>query len=377
MGTMAVTDGRADSGFGVFLRDLRQEKEIGQRKLARRLGISAPYLNDIEKGKRPAPKEEILRNMAEALEADLQRMFDLAAQSRNEIPEDVANIIKQNPEITPLVRAIADYGLDGQKIKEVKKNIESSNVKGLIIAAGMGSRLNPYTDDLPKCMLKFHDKTLLERQLAAFDANGIRNISVIRGYRKEKIHYPGLKYFENFNYENNNILNSLFCAEKEINGNVVISYSDILFEDQVITRLLQSTHNISIVVDIDWREHYVGRKDHPYEEAESVIFDADNNVVEIGKMLTAKNDMHGEFIGMMKLTPRGAEVFKKHFEQAKALYNGKPFQRAQDFQKAYLTDFIQHIVNLGVHVHCVIIERGWKEIDTVEDYEKALVEFEE
>lgn len=144
----------------------------------------------------------------------------------------------------------------------------------------------------------------------------------------------------------------------------------------MVKRLLQTEHDISIVVDIDWREYYVDRIEHPIEEAENVIFDANSNVVEIGKILTEKHDVYGEFIGLMKLSPKGAEVFKRHFHRAKSLYQGKPFQRAEVFEKAYLTDMIQEMVHLGVSVHCVIIERGWKEIDTVEDYEKALKAFE-
>ena len=49
---------------------------------------------------------------------------------------------------------------------------------------------------------------------------------------------------------------------------------------------------------------------------------------------------------------------------------------SKTFQKAYITDMIQEIVDLGVNVHCVTIERGWKEIDTEEDYQKALVDYE-
>ena len=100
------------------------------------------------------------------------------------------------------------------------------------------------------------------------------------------------------------------------------------------------------------------------------------NVIEIGKILTDKHDVHGEFIGMMKLSPRGAEIFKKHFHRSKDIYWDKPFQRADTFQKAYLTDMIQEMTDLGVAIHCVIIERGWKEIDTEEDYTNALNDFE-
>jgi phosphoenolpyruvate phosphomutase len=250
-------------------------------------------------------------------------------------------------------------------------------MKAIIIAAGAGKRLRPLTDALPKCMLKFGGKTLLQRQLEAFRAYKIKNAVLIKGFKPEKINYPGIKYYINENYQNNNILNSLFYAEEEIEGEVIISYSDILFEKQVVERLIESKKDISIVVDIDWRGYYEDRKDHPIEEAENVIFDAENNVVEIGKILTKKHDVHGEFIGMMKLTSRGSEILKKHYNRSKKLFWGKPFQRAPIFEKAYITDMIQEMVDLGVPIHCVIIERGWKEIDTAEDYKKALKEFEE
>ena len=362
--------------FGSYIQSLRSEKHIGMRELARWINVSPTYLNDIEKDKRAAPRNELLETLSEKLDADLEKLYDLAGKSRDSLPPDIIKVVADKPECVSLLRAINEYNLDDAAIRDLKKSMITSNEKAVIIAAGMGSRLNPYTDDLPKCMLDFAGKTLLQRQIDAYNDCGITNISVIRGYKKDKINYQGLKYYENPDYENNNILNSLLYAEEEIDGHVVISYSDILFESHVVQRLLQSDHDISIVVDIDWRGYYVNRNDHPIEEAENVIFDANNNVLEIGKILTNKHDVHGEFIGMIRFTPKGAAIFKKHFHQAKALYDGKPFQRAATFQKAYLTDIIQEMVDLGVPIHCVIIERGWKEIDTVEDYEKAVASFE-
>jgi len=226
-------------------------------------------------------------------------------------------------------------------------------------------------------MLEFGDKTLLQRQLEAYQACGITEISVVRGYKKDKIDYEGLKYIENTDYENNNILNSLFYAEEAICGHVFCAYSDILFDAKVVQRVLESPHDISVVVDKDWRGYYDGRRDHPLEEAENIIFDADNKVISAGKIMATKNDVHGEFIGMIKFSPRGANVYKRYFHRSKKLYKGQPFQRAKVFEKAYLTDLIQEMADLGVPIHCVIIEQGWKEIDTIEDYEKALRDFEE
>ena len=143
----------------------------------------------------------------------------------------------------------------------------------------------------------------------------------------------------------------------------------------VLDCVLESQHDISVVVDVYWLGYYEGRRDHPLEEAENIIFDANNKVVMAGKIMADKSDAHGEFIGMMKFSPQGSKIFKQHYHRARQIYTGMPFQRAKIFEKAYLTDIIQDMADLGVPIHCVMIERGWKEIDTIEDYEKALKEF--
>ena len=100
----------------------------------------------------------------------------------------------------------------------------------------MGSRLKGHTENLPKCMLDFGGKTLIERQLLSYKECGLNNISIIKGYKKNKINYKNLNYFDNKDYENNNILNSIFYGEKVINGNVIIAYSDILFKSNEVQR---------------------------------------------------------------------------------------------------------------------------------------------
>ena len=361
--------------FGLFIRELRIKKNIGQRDLAKKIGVSPSYLNDIEKEKRSAPKLTVIKKISKYLETNLDELNDLAGVSKKEVAPDISEYMEKNPKIISLIRSIKNNNLNETQIESIEKSINKNDTKALIIAAGLGSRLKKHTENLPKCMLDFGGKTLLQRQIDAYNKNNIKDISLIRGYKKEKINYKGLRYFENKDYKNNNILNSIFYAEKIINGNIIISYSDILFDPIVVQRTIDSNHDISVVVDIDWRGYYVGRKDHPISEAENVIFNSNNEVEKIGKINTGNEDVHGEFIGMIKLSNRGAETFKEHFHRLKKIYWNKPFQRAQIFQKAYLTDFIQELVDIGIKVHCVIIESGWKEIDTVEDYKKAIEGF--
>ena len=363
--------------FGSYIRGLRIKQDIGQRELAKKIGVAPSYLNDIEKGKRAAPKNELVKKLSTILKANLNYMYDLAGNSKQSIASDIEEYIKENPDVATLIRTVKNNKISNEEINLLQKKIDKSGTKSLIVAAGLGSRLKKHTENLPKCMLDFNGKTLLQRQVQAYNECGVNDITVIRGYKKEKINYKNLNYVTNGDYEKNNILNSIFYAETIINGNIIISYSDILFDSNVVKRLMESDHDISVVVDIDWRGYYVGRKDHPLSEAENVIFDSNNQVLKIGKIGTQKEEVHGDFIGMIKLTNRGAEIFKDNFHRVKKLYWNKPFQRAAIFQKAYLTDMIQELVDIGTKVHCVIIERGWKEIDTVEDYQKALKEFNE
>ena len=279
--------------FGKLIRELRIKNGFGQRELANKIGIAASYLNDIEKEKRTAPKQNVIKKLSILLKVDINHLNDLAGISKGSVAPDIGEFMGNNPGVVSLIRSIKDNNLNEEQINDIENSLNKKNSKALIIAAGLGSRLKKHTENLPKCMLDFGGKTLLQRQLDSYKKCGVKDISLIRGYKKEKINYKGIKYFENKDYKENNILNSIFYAEKVINGNIIISYSDILFDQSVVQRTLESNHDISVVVDIDWRGYYVGRKDHPISEAENVIFNSNNEVEKIGKINTGKEEVHG------------------------------------------------------------------------------------
>ena len=364
--------------FGVEIKSLRRKSSLSLRGLARQVGVTASYLSDIESLHRKPPSKEVIQRLAVALGVTEEDLFDLAGLHPDRIPPDVPDIVKTHPESVNLLRALKQHQASAQRIRELTRKIGSIEVKALLLAAGLGSRMRPLTQELPKCMaIVLNGRTLLETQLDTLRSCGISRISVVRGYKAEKITAPGVKYYENTDPQNTNMLSSLFCAEEELDGEVVISYTDIWYEGAVVRRLLRCEKDIAIGVDIDWKEYYLGRKDHPIEEAENVIFNSNNEVMKIGKIAAEKEEVHGEFIGMMKLTRRGCEILRRHYHRAKALYDGGPFQRAGLFQKAYLTDLFQEMADLGVSIHCEIIGSGWKEIDTLEDFKKAVTVFQE
>lgn len=109
-------------------------------------------------------------------------------------------------------------------------------MKVLIVAAGMANRLLPLTNRKPKCMLKIGNKTIMQLQLEVLRQCGVDNIIVVRGYKKELVNYAGIKYHENTDYQNNNILASLFYAEEEMDDEFVFSYSDIIYTKDVLKK---------------------------------------------------------------------------------------------------------------------------------------------
>ena len=107
-------------------------------------------------------------------------------------------------------------------------------MKCIIVAAGMGRRLSPYTDDRPKTLVEINGRSILERQVDAYRAAGVDEINIVRGYMKEKIDVPGARTFDNDEFRTNNILSSLFYAEAAMDGGFLFSYSDIVFRPEVV-----------------------------------------------------------------------------------------------------------------------------------------------
>ena len=73
-------------------------------------------------------------------------------------------------------------------------------MKAIILAAGIGSRLRPLTNDKPKCMVKLLDETLIERQIKIFHSYDINDNTIVTGYKSEVIDMPGVNYVNNTNY---------------------------------------------------------------------------------------------------------------------------------------------------------------------------------
>lgn len=252
-------------------------------------------------------------------------------------------------------------------------------MKAIIVAAGMGRRLSPYTDDRPKCLVEINGRPLLQRQIEAYRMAGVTDFVIVRGYRGADLGRalcaePGVRFVENPDYQRNNILRSLMYAAAELPGGFLFSYSDIVFRPEVVTALCQARQDLSLVVDPFWADAYEGRTDHPVSEAELAEMGPEGRVLAVGKRVVPQERAHGEFIGLLRASERGAAwLLDTYGRRLKERGLDAPYGRAPRLEVAYLTDLLNDLIDEGRSLHGVDIAHpaSWREIDTVQDLHRA------
>lgn len=246
-------------------------------------------------------------------------------------------------------------------------------MKAIILAAGMGTRLKKYTQNLPKGMLSYHGKTLIERQIETYRRNGISDIIIVRGYAAEKINYADIKYFDNKDYASTNMVESLLQAKSEFNDDIIVSYSDIVFEDQLLKKMLDANVDYGVAVDDNWQEYWKLRYGKVDFDTESLSIDSQDNITELGKESPALDTIDARYIGLLKFSTKGLNNILSMMEEAHKYYKDKAWQQSgKTVMQAYMTDLLNALIQSDANVKAIHFNNGWLEFDTNEDYEKAI-----
>jgi len=263
--------------------------------------------------------------------------------------------------------------------------VGGEQITAIIAAAGFEKQLLPLIQDKPKCLLDIKGKTILERQVAALNECNVKDIALVRGYKKDAITLPNIRYYDNDRYEETGDLFSLFCAENEMKGRCLFLYGDIIFDTAVLEKLLKSPADITLVVDLAWYDQQQRGNPHPQIKPDLVVLqnlpgkgyvsryvlpEEQNRVLKIGQDLP--HDLaHGEFIGLAMFSEKGIEVFTHAYREARRKYETKGFHEAGTITRASFTDMVQELIDTGHEVSSVPIFKGWVEVDSFEEYQQA------
>jgi len=229
-------------------------------------------------------------------------------------------------------------------------------MKGIILAAGRGSRMGDLTNNLPKCRTLLHGKELIQWQLDAMERAAIKEISIVRGYLAETFDFD-VTYFENERWPHTNMVTSLVTAKEWLETDTCItSYSDIVYSADAVKRLIDFPGDIVITYDPNWSDLWQMRFDNPLSDAETFQLDGDR-VVEIGHRASSVQEIEGQYMGLLKYTPAGWAKVKEYL-----------IRYTQDeIDNIDITKLLQGLIVSGVIINAVAIMDKWFEVDTESD----------
>ena len=248
-------------------------------------------------------------------------------------------------------------------------------MKAILLAAGEGSRMGKLTQNIPKPLVKVNGKSIIERQLSILKQNKILDVIIITGPHNEKFNFEKIRYIRDENFLEHDQLGSLMSAKKEIDGDVIILFADIIFEEIILSKILESKSDISIAVDMNWARTYTSKPDGSFDKADKVRFEQEN-VSRIFKTMTEADKKFeiGEFIGLIKLSKNGSKQLVECYEKIQNVHKGK-FHDAISLEKAKLVDILQELIENKIRIDAIPITGEWCEIDTEEDLEIAKKKF--
>jgi len=237
----------------------------------------------------------------------------------------------------------------------VKK--EAFYMKAFILAAGIGSRLSPITDEVPKCMVKVGDETIIERQLYSLKNAGVEEIFVCTGYLNEvledfiKQKYDSVKFIHNDKYlETNNMFSMYLTKNEAYNEDVIVMNADVFVDPEYIKKLVESPIENCILTE----------KDRYEEENMKIIVDSSHNIKSISKTVGLE-ESYGTTIDMYKFSKKFTIKWFEIMEDIIVKQNQKNM-----WNEVAINEMFQY-----EDVKPLEIGNMWFEIDTYEDLEKA------
>ena len=239
----------------------------------------------------------------------------------------------------------------------------------IILAAGRGSRLHPFTENCPKCLTELGGRSLIQNQIDTMRSVGIENIIILTGYLAEMLELPGTQQIHNPNWANTNMVESLFCAEPFFGKDLIVSYGDIIYQPGLIKSLLNSPHDISVLIDEHWQPYWEQRFDNPLCDAETLKLDPLGRIIEIGNTPSSINEIEAQYTGLMRFKNTGiANLIRAHKNLGKS---HRQWLEQRPLNQAYMTDLLMEMILTGHDTFGILTQRGWFEIDTPKDLEVA------
>ena len=246
--------------------------------------------------------------------------------------------------------------------------VTKAGPRAIILAASRGNELGGLTEQQPKCMIDVRGQPLLRRMVSTLNEEKIREIAVVRGYKKETVNLPSIDYVDNDRYMVTGEVATLACAEKFLKGDVIVSYGDILFRHYILPLLINGEGDVVLAVDALWRDSDPDPRSHVRDLVQGsrpfrtgYLDDDAVHLTKMGRDLNA-DDVTGEWIGLAKLSAKGADLVKTEIAAMRA--DGS-------LENADMNTMFSRLVKAGADVRILYVTGHWLDVDNAVDLENA------
>lgn len=238
------------------------------------------------------------------LRASISAMSDIAARIHKS-----QSLVEIEHRVAPLAEIFELAG--NAELEEAERRYipQKASARAIVLAASRGG-LGAITADRPKCMLDVRGQSILQRLVTTMASSGVRDVTVVCGYRKEAVDVNGITKVENARYENTGEAYSLSCATDAMTGPTVVAYGDVLFRKYILDKLLESNADIVLAVDAAMKSNFS-------DQARDVVtadrpFTADylDDLPVLLRRMAFESDpsvVHGEWMGLAAFSSKGAE----------------------------------------------------------------------
>ena len=217
------------------------------------------------------------------------------------------------------------------------------------------------TDALPKCLMQLWNKTLLDWQLHSLRRAGIDEIAIVTGYRAEEIEkrQPHLHYFHNADWAQTQMVATLMRADEWLRAeDCLVSYADIVYSPKAVELLIDTPDDIAITYHTKFRELWQDRFDNPLDDIETFKLDAQSNLLEIGQRAKSLDDIEGQYMGLLKFTPRGWSQVTRALQSP---HLPKPIAKID------MTGLLSFLLSCGISIKAVAYDELFVEVDNPDD----------
>jgi choline kinase len=230
----------------------------------------------------------------------------------------------------------------------------------IFLAAGKSKRIFSKIKK-NKCLININKKPLIIKLVEEVKKAEIKKISIITGFKskflKRKLNkIKNLDFLYNDKYRTTEMLHTLILGIKKYDDDIIISYSDILFDSRIIKKLInKKTKNVTIPILKNWKKIWTIRNKNYLTDGETLILKDKGRIKSIGEKIINLREIKYQYMGLI------------YIPQKKREYVLNIYDKIKKQKKMHATNFLNYLIKNKLIIDTVKIDSGWYEFDDLED----------